>query len=106
MSQFVQVTTTVSTQPDAEKIARVLVERRLAACVQIAGPITSTYWWQGKIETAQEWMCIVKARADRFGALEAAVLEVHPYEVPELVAMPVTEIGQAYQKWLEEELGD
>ena len=106
MTQFLQVTTTVAAKADAERIARVLVERRLAACVQIAGPITSTYWWQGKIESAEEWMCIAKTRDDKFAALEAAVRETHPYEVPELIAMPVTEIGEAYGKWMEEELGD
>jgi periplasmic divalent cation tolerance protein len=105
MTQFLLVTTTVAERAEAERIARALVERRLAACVQIAGPVSSTYWWQGKIETAEEWVCIAKTRDDKFAELEKAVREIHPYEVPEIIAMPVAEIGKAYRKWMDGELG-
>src|SRR6476660_6650488 len=66
MSEYIQVTTTTGTRHDAEQIASELVSRRLAACVQITGPINSTFRWQGKVETAEEWMCTVKTTRARF----------------------------------------
>ncbi len=66
MSDYIQVVTTTERREDAERIARALVEQRLAACAQVSGPITSTYRWQGEIETAQEWQCRAKSRRDLF----------------------------------------
>ncbi|HEY5311203.1 MAG TPA: divalent-cation tolerance protein CutA, partial [Pirellulales bacterium] len=66
VKQFIQVVTTVANADEAQRLARQLVERRLAACVQVTGPVTSTYWWQGAIETATEWRCTVKSRADLY----------------------------------------
>ena len=93
------------TRLDAQAIARALVEKRLAACVQIIGPITSTYWWQGEIETAEEWLCLIKTRADLFEQVEAAIKEVHPYDVPEILAVPVVAGSEDYLAWLDRELG-
>ena len=104
MTVYVQVITTTETKADAQAIADALVERRLAACVQIVGPITSTYRWQEKIETASEWMCVIKSRQDLYDALEAAILEVHPYDVPEILAMPVVAGSKDYLAWLDSEL--
>ena len=69
MPEFIQITTTTADQAAAQEIARVLIERRLAACVQVAGPITSTYRWQGQIETSQEWAVTAKTRRDLYEAL-------------------------------------
>jgi periplasmic divalent cation tolerance protein len=106
MTQYIQVITTTETKEQAEGIARAVVEKRLAACAQIVGPISSTYWWKGKIETAGEWMCLMKSREDLYAQLENAIREVHPYEVPEIVAMPIVAGSKDYLRWLSEELKD
>ena len=62
MDEFIQVVTTVGSEEDARRIARELVEERLAACVQVVGPVSSTYWWEGVVETETEWLCLIKSR--------------------------------------------
>lgn len=104
MTPFVQVVTTTATKQDAERIGTAVLERRLAACVQIAGPISSSYWWQGTLETAEEWWCVMKSRGDLFAELERAIRSVHPYEEPEILAIPVVEGSQGYLNWLDREL--
>jgi periplasmic divalent cation tolerance protein len=99
-----QVLTTVARREDAEAVARVLLEKRLAACVQIAGPATSLYWWKGKIERAEEWFCLIKSERRLYGELEAALKEAHPYETPEILATPVVEGSADYLAWLSGEL--
>jgi periplasmic divalent cation tolerance protein len=106
MSEYIQATTTTGARHDAERIAAELVSRRLAACVQISGPIVSTYRWQGEIETAEEWLCTIKTGREQFTAIQAVIKQLHPYEVPELVATPIVEGSEAYLKWLAEQLGD
>jgi periplasmic divalent cation tolerance protein len=105
MTEFLQVTTTVGTRQDAERIAGELVDRRLAGCVQISGPLQSTYRWQGAVETAEEWMCVAKTSDVQFAAIERLLAELHPYDVPELLATPIAAGGDAYLKWLKEQLG-
>jgi len=104
MTKINQVITTTETKADAQAIADALVERRLAACVQVIGPITSTYRWQGEIETAEEWLCVIKSRQDLYDVLEAAIREVHPYDVPEILAVPVVAGSKDYLAWLDSEL--
>ncbi|MBN1429338.1 MAG: divalent-cation tolerance protein CutA [Anaerolineae bacterium] len=104
MVWYIQVITTVSSQEAAHQIARVLVEKRLAGCVQIVGPITSTYWWQGEVEVSKEWQCLIKSRQDLFEEIEKAILDMHPYDVPEILATPVAAGNQDYLTWLEGEL--
>ncbi len=104
MAEYIQVITTTATEDDARKVAHALVEARLAGCVQIVGPIGSTYWWEGRIEEAEEWLCLAKSRADLFDALEAAIREAHPYDVPEVLAVPVAAGSQGYLDWLGGEL--
>ena len=105
MSEHIKVVTTTETREDAQRIARSLVESRLAACVQIRGPIQSTYRWQGQIETAQEWQCTAKTRRDLFAQVERAISELHPYEVPEILAVAIVESSDAYARWLDEQTG-
>ena len=100
-----QITTTTATRGDAEAIARALVERGLAACVQIAGPVSSTYRWRGEIETAEEYLCIIKTRAELFEKVESAIRELHPYQTPEIVATPIVDGSRDYLAWLEAETG-
>lgn len=104
MTNYIQVITTVEKQADALAMARLLVERHLAGCVQVIGPITSVYRWRGAVETSEEWLCLIKSREDLYEALEAAVRESHPYEVPELLALPVVGGNEAYLEWLDETL--
>lgn len=106
MADYIQVLTTTEHEEDAWRIARTLIEARLAACVQVLGPITSTYRWKGSIETSREWQCTAKSRADLFARLEEAIRGVHPYEVPEILAVPITAGSRAYLEWLDAELGE
>ena len=104
MSEYVQVTTTTGARHDAEQIAAELVSRRLAACVQVSGPIVSTFRWQGKIETAEEWVCSLKTNIAQLPAIEELFKTIHPYDVPELIATPIGGGSEAYLKWLAEQL--
>lgn len=98
-----QVTTTVDSREAADRLAASLVSERLAACVQVQGPIASTYRWQGAVETATEWYCHAKTTAERFEALRARLAELHPYDVPEIVALPIVRGHPPYLAWLEAE---
>ena len=104
MNNNIQVITTIDSREGAAKIARALLDQRLAGCVQILGPITSSYWWKEKIETAEEWMCVIKSRASLYADLERAIKEAHSYDVPEILAVPVTEGNKGYLEWLNREL--
>jgi len=104
MSDYVQVITTAERQEEAEAIARALVEQRLAACVQIVGPIRSVYRWQGKVETAQEWQCLIKTRQDRFDQVQGVIRRMHAYQVPEILALPVVAGSEDYLRWVEEQV--
>ena len=104
MAAYIQVVTTTENKEDAETIAKALVERRLAACVQLVGPIQSTYWWKGSIETAQEWLCYIKTQESLYGELEKAIIAIHPYETPEIVAMPIVAGSDDYLEWLSREV--
>jgi periplasmic divalent cation tolerance protein len=97
-----QVTTTVATQADAERIAAALVGERLAACVQIVGPIASIYRWQGAVERADEWYCHCKTTRERYPALELRIRQLHPYEIPEIIAVPIMAALPAYLAWIED----
>ena len=104
MTEYIQVLTTTEAKDDAERIARSLTEQRLAGCVQVIGPISSTYWWKGKLESAQEWVCLVKTEKRLYGELEQAIKDVHPYETPEIMAVPVEAGSADYMAWLSGEL--
>ena len=104
MTDYIQVTTTCERKEDAEKIARTLVDQRLAACVQVLGPITSTYRWQGAIETSEEWQCTAKSRRDLYDQIDSAIRGIHPYEVPEILAVPIVAGGRGYLAWLDKEV--
>jgi periplasmic divalent cation tolerance protein len=104
MSDYIQVVTTTATHDEAEIIARALVDERLAACTQIVGPVTSIYRWEGKIETSQEWQCWAKSRRELFEQIEAAIRRLHPYQVPEILALPIEAGSEKYLKWLDGEV--
>ncbi len=81
------------------------MEERLAACAQVVGPVSSTYRWQGEVETASEWYCHLKTTAARVPALISRVRELHPYQTPEIIAVAVAEGDARYLKWIEESVG-
>ena len=98
-----QVALLLITAPDEEtgrRIARALVEERLAACVNLLPGIRSIYRWRGAVEEAAEVLLIAKTRADRTAALASRVRALHPYELPEVVALPVTDGSRAYLRWV------
>jgi periplasmic divalent cation tolerance protein len=97
-----QLTTTLPDREAAHRLGRRLVEERLAACAQVSGPVSSVYWWEGEVETASEWYCHVKTLAARVPALIDRIRELHPYERPEIIAVPVTEGDAGYLRWIEE----
>jgi len=84
----------------AERLANMLVERRLAACVNVLPPCRSVYHWQGAVETAEEVPLLVKTSAERYAALERAIVEAHPYELPEVIAVPLARGLPAYLQWV------
>jgi periplasmic divalent cation tolerance protein len=103
-TKYLEVTTTVSSQDLASTIASALVERHLAACVQISGPITSVYRWEATIETSTEYRLTAKTTAAVYKRLLAAVLELHPYDVPEVLAVPILDGHADYLTWLDEQV--
>ncbi len=103
MTGFIQVQTTIANRHDAQRIAGELLERRLAACVQVLGPVTSTYRWKGAIETSDEWMLVIKSREELYPAIDAAIRELHPYDVPEILAVPIAGGHPEYLRWLADE---
>jgi len=105
MTDKIVVFSTCGSEEQARRIARGLVESRLAACVQVTAGIRSIYQWQGKIEEEDEVLLVIKSRRDLFRRLEAALRKMHTYEVPEVVAIPVVEGSADYLRWLDRELG-
>jgi periplasmic divalent cation tolerance protein len=103
INENIQVVTTVEKREDADRIASAVVRKRLAACAQIVGPIRSTYWWKGKVEEAGEWLCVMKTRQDLFSALEKEIKSIHPYEVPEIIALPIVAGSKSYLQWIDDE---
>jgi len=97
------VLTQMPDRTSAEALARALVESRLAACVSIGAAVESLYHWRGQIEMAQEVPVIVKTRTDAYAAVEKAILHRHPYELPEIIAVPVTDGLPAYLDWIDRE---
>ncbi len=106
MHETIQVNTTTATKADAERIATALVERRLAACVQVGGPVRSCYRWHGKTETAEEWLCTAKTTREAYDEVEQAIRELHPYEEPEIIAVPIVAGSAGYLAWLREQVGE
>ena len=106
MKSFIQVTTTTESREQAKKIADFLVEQKLVACVQIVGPIESTYRWKGKVENAQEWLCLIKTRDDFYKEVESAIKEMHSYETPEIIVVQILKGSKEYLNWLDDELGN
>lgn len=99
----VEVLLVLSTFPDAataRRIGRQLVEEHCAACANILGQVESIYWWEKKVESANETLVLFKTTADRYAALETTLRQLHPYEVPEIIALPVAAGLSSYLDWV------
>src|SRR6187402_1020877 len=102
MAEHIQVLTTVGSEEEAGRIAELLVERRLAACVQVVGPIVSRYRWQGAVEEERAWQCLAKTTLGAYEAVEAAIREAHSYDEPEIIATPIVAGSAGYLAWIGE----
>lgn len=100
---FLQVQTTTDSRAEAMELVSAAVTARLAACGQVAGPITSTFWWEDNIERSEEWLVIFKLPADRYAGLAGFLAERHSYDEPEIVAVPIVAGSDGYLDWLAEE---
>jgi periplasmic divalent cation tolerance protein len=99
-----QVFCTIDSEAGARDLAAALVEDRLAACVQVLGPIHSTYRWEGAVRADAEWLLLLKTSRERFGELRDAIVARHPYDVPEIVAVPIEDGLPAYLSWIGESI--
>jgi periplasmic divalent cation tolerance protein len=100
------VFSTAGSKQEAQEIARELVERKVAACVNVMGPVSSTYWWQGKVEISEEWLLIIKTTGEQFASVSRWIKELHSYETPECIAVEVSEGSAEYLRWIEESLSE
>ena len=101
-STYILVVTTSNQKHDLESLAKLLIEKRMAACVQILGPITSIYSWEGKIEQDTEWQCLIKTRHELYGKIEDLIKQEHSYKVPEILVFPISEGNPDYMNWIDE----
>lgn len=101
MTDKIVVLVTCSSAKEARKIARAVVEQRLAACANlVATPVQSIYRWKGRVESAREFLLIIKTTQVRFAKLEAAIKRLHSYDVPEIIALPIARGAAAYLNWI------
>ena len=105
MTDKIVVFSTCDSEEQAGRIARALLDQRLAACVNVLPGVRSIYRWKGQIEDAAEWMLIIKSRRELLDKLRIAVGKIHTYEVPELLAVPVVDGSEEYLAWLDHDLG-
>jgi periplasmic divalent cation tolerance protein len=106
MTDCIVAFVTAGSEAEAESIAKTLVEEQLAACVNILSPIRSIYRWEGELIDDQEWLLLIKTRAERFSAVEARVKALHSYQVPEVIALPIVQGSEGYLRWLLENVSE
>jgi periplasmic divalent cation tolerance protein len=102
MTNKLIILSTCGSEEEAAKIAQHLVDRRLAACVNVIPQVKSVYRWQQKVESAQEWLLLVKTTAERFALVRDEICGLHSYELPELIAIPIDDGSTAYLAWIED----
>lgn len=101
---FRVVFVTCSSREEAEKISKTLVKERLAACVNIVSTVKSFFWWEGRIDEAEEHLLIIKTSVEKIEKLIGRVKELHSYSVPEIISLPILEGNKEYLKWIEDSL--
>ena len=104
MDEGIIVITTTETKEDAEKLAEEIITNKLGTCVQIEGPIMSVYRWHGKVQRSKEFRMQIKTIKSKFQDLDELIRNVHPYEVPEVVALPIVDGSKTYLNWLVDEI--
>jgi periplasmic divalent cation tolerance protein len=102
--EYIVIFITVPEYDIGKNVADILINEKLAACVNITGKINSTYFWQGNVENDDEYLLIIKTRKDKFEELSQKVKENHPYSVPEIIAMPIIVGSKDYLNWIDETL--
>jgi periplasmic divalent cation tolerance protein len=102
-AEFIQVMTTTDQEEEAAQLAQKLLQARLAACVQIVGPMTSYYWWQDELEQATEWLCVIKTRSELLSEVVETLHREHSYETPEITATPIVGGSEQYLEWIRQE---
>ena len=100
MTDFLVVLTATNSKDEAQTIANALVSKRLASSVNVIGPISSTYWWQDAIVTAEEWLCLIKTHKDRYNEIEQLIQATHSYEVQGIIALPIVASSKSYLDWI------
>ena len=103
MSKAIEIFVTASSLDEARKISRILVEERLVACCNIVQPVESIFKWQGKLNIENEVLMIFKTREEQFDTAEKRIKQLHSYEVPEIIAMPITHGSKSYLDWVAKE---
>jgi periplasmic divalent cation tolerance protein len=106
LNKYILVLTTVPDEKIGQKIARQLVKERLSACVTVSAASQSFYWWQHKISNEKEHVLFIKTKATLFADLEKKIEEIHPYEIPEIIALPFLKGSAKYLNWIEKETRD
>ncbi|MCP2521065.1 divalent-cation tolerance protein CutA [SCandidatus Aminicenantes bacterium Aminicenantia_JdfR_composite] len=104
MKNYIVIFTTVNKEEEANKIAKKLVEERLAACVTVLPSGNSFYWWQGKIDNEREHVLIIKTKKDMYKRVEERLRDLHPYKVPEIIALPIIKGFKEYLNWIDHEV--
>ena len=102
-SKFIKISTTLPKRSDAIKIAEMLAQKKLSACTQIIGPMESVFRWRGKLRKAKEWLCLIKTKKSLYKKVENEIKKIHPYDVPEIVAVPIIEGNREDLKWVSKE---
>ena len=101
--RYLQVQTTTDSRAEAIELSRLAVEARLAACAQVTGPITSTYWWDDGVQREEEWLVLLKLPAEKYEDLHTFLAERHSYDEPEIIAVPIVVGSADYLDWVSEE---
>ncbi len=104
MTEYILIYTLCASGKEAKKIGKLLLENRLAACVNIFPAVQSMYWWEGKIQNAKEVGLFVKTHSSKFEAIKSEILKNHSYECPCVVSLPVQEGEESYLKWIGKEI--
>ncbi|MFK0729774.1 MAG: divalent-cation tolerance protein CutA [Gloeotrichia echinulata GP01] len=104
LEEYIIVITTTPNKENANNIAQDLLIKKLAVSVQIIGPITSHYWWQNEICHSEEWICLIKSSQVLYEKLEQIIKEIHPYDVPEIIVLPILKASDDYLGWLRQYL--
>lgn len=102
MSEYIVVFVTVASRKEAKQISRKILEKKLAACVNIISSISSQYWWKGKIDSSKEFLLIIKTKKELFSKLKDSIKKVHSYTVPEIIALPIVSGNVEYLNWIDE----